>query len=602
MNLKLLFHVLVLILALGNYLNAVDKKSTTWVPITNAGVTFFVPSMHISTPTKVQVAIDKITAYAQNPNNPTPTLQDYQDAGITGVNVDNLNHINEVVGDLIDEEANTVAKIQNVINDYLGIDTTAPVITIKKASTYINSQYKTIETDGTDYIRLWQWNGTYYEDTGVAAIDEVDGVVPVTVTLPTGIQSHRPSPGVYTVVFTAVDKAGNKSTATRTVTILEDTTYPVISFSKPSPMITTDVEILDKKDFMPHVTDENSAAYTASLRNVTVDFSDDEFYLFRFRFDEFLNPLSSYRSEPRHPGTYTFHYRAFDNAGHQTIAKFIVIVQDTSAPTISLKGNKLITLEIGDTYAEPGVNIYDNDTKVTPTLTTSGNVDTSRAGTYTITYTATDKAGNKATATRTVTILAPDRTPPVLTLKGASEVYIPHNSTYNELGASAVDAKDGTVSVKITGSVNTSIVGTYRLTYTAIDKAGNSVQKTRWVMVVSTAHSNKGPKITIKGLSPGDAGLLHITEHSGGKYVDKGATAVDRDGNPVSVTKTYGTLTESLFEPGAPKSKQGIYIIIYTAVDSKYNVSKTYRLVFVNLAWWYPSSSYHDAARQHVYQ
>jgi len=601
MNFKPLFHVLILISVLTSYLNAVNKKPTTWIPITNTGVTFFIPLEHKSTPTKVEVAIAKITAYVQNPSNPAPILQDYQDANITGVNAQNLDRVNEVVGDLIDEKVDTVSEIQDAINDYLGIDTTAPIITIKKASTYTYSQYANLETDGTDYIRLWEFKGGWYHDGGATAIDDIDGVIPVTVTLPANLQSGKIHiiPGVYTVVYTAVDKAGNKSTATRTVVVLKDTTYPVISFSKPSPMTITDVEILNKEDFEPHVTDENSWGPRAELRNLTTNFSDDAFLHFGFDYGNFLNP----KYKPRHPGTYTFQYRASDKAGHKTIAKFIIIVKDTSAPNVSLKGNKLITLQVGDTYEESGVNMYDNNTKVTPILTTKGSVDTSKVGTYTITYTATDSAGNTTSVKRVVKIVAPDTTRPVLTLKGASRVYLPHNSTYKELGATALDAKDGTVAVKITGNVNTSVVGTYKLYYKASDKAGNSATEIRRVTVVSTKHSNRGPKITIKGLSSGNAGILHITEHSSSRtYVDKGATAVDSDGNSVSVTTTYGTLTKSLFEPGAPKSKQGIYIIIYTAIDSKYNVYKTYRLVFVNLAWWYPGSSYHDAARAHVYK
>jgi len=592
---------LLLILLLGSHLNAISKDSTTWIPITSTGTTFFVPSVHANTSTKAEIAITKITAYAQNPSNPTPTLQDYQDADITGVDAQNFSRINEVLGDLIDEKIDTIAEIQNVINDYLGIDTTAPIITINKASTYTDSQYANLETDGTDYIRLWEHRGGGYHDGGATAIDDIDGVVPVTVTLPENLQSGkiRLIPGVYTVVYTAVDKAGNKSTATRTVTVLEDTTYPVISFNKPSPITITDVEVMNKKDFEPYVTDENGWGPHAELRNVTSDFSDDKFFFFTFNIYDFYNP----KHRPRHPGTYTFLYRAFDKAGHKTTAEFILIVKDTSAPILYLKGKKLITLVVGESYIESGVNVHDNDTKVTPTLTTSGSVNTSKAGTYVLTYTATDKAGNSATVQRTVTVVAPDTTKPVITLNGASTVYLPHNSTYKELGATAVDTKDGAVSVKITGSVNTSVVGTYWITYTASDKAGNRIQKRRQVIVVSTKHSNYGPKITIKGLSPGDAGLLHITEHSSSSpYVDKGATAVDREGNPVSVTTTYGTLTQSLFEPGAPKSKQGIYLIIYTAIDSKYNVYKTYRLVFVDLAWWYPGSSYHDAARRYTYQ
>ena len=47
------------------------------------------------------------------------------------------------------------------------------------------------------------------------------------------------------------------------------------------------------------------------------------------------------------------------------------------------------------------------------TVSSSGSVDTNTVGTYTITYSATDAAGNTSTATRTVNVV--DTTPPVIT-------------------------------------------------------------------------------------------------------------------------------------------------------------------------------------------
>ena len=53
------------------------------------------------------------------------------------------------------------------------------------------------------------------------------------------------------------------------------------------------------------------------------------------------------------------------------------------------------------------------------TVTASGTVDTSVAGTYSITYTATDAAGNTGTATRTVTVV--DTTAPVITVTAGTD-------------------------------------------------------------------------------------------------------------------------------------------------------------------------------------
>ena len=87
---------------------------------------------------------------------------------------------------------------------------------------------------------------------------------------------------------------------------------------------------------------------------------------------------------------------------------------DTIAPTITLAGSPTITLAYGATWIDPGATCVDN-TDATCTVVTTGIVNTTTAGTYIVTYTATDKAGNASTKMRTVIVaLAPDTIAPVL--------------------------------------------------------------------------------------------------------------------------------------------------------------------------------------------
>ena len=80
------------------------------------------------------------------------------------------------------------------------------------------------------------------------------------------------------------------------------------------------------------------------------------------------------------------------------------LIEDTVAPEITLNGQKNMTLTIGDTYVEQGATALDNyDGNVNVTIT--GTVDTQRVGTYVITYTAIDSAGNKAVETRNVQVV-----------------------------------------------------------------------------------------------------------------------------------------------------------------------------------------------------
>ncbi len=83
--------------------------------------------------------------------------------------------------------------------------------------------------------------------------------------------------------------------------------------------------------------------------------------------------------------------------------------QDTTAPVITLSGNSTLDVAYNSTYTDAGATANDAvDGPVTVTVT--GTVDTSTAGDYTITYTATDAAGNVETETRTVTVIAPVET------------------------------------------------------------------------------------------------------------------------------------------------------------------------------------------------
>ena len=104
----------------------------------------------------------------------------------------------------------------------------------------------------------------------------------------------------------------------------------------------------------------------------------------------------------------------------------------------------------------------------------SGTVDENAVGSYTITYSATDSAGNKGTATRTVNVK--DTTAPVITVIGDNPATVELGSTYIEDGATAMDNVDGDISdIGVSGTVDENAVGSYTITYSAlIQLVGNS--------------------------------------------------------------------------------------------------------------------------------
>jgi hypothetical protein len=77
---------------------------------------------------------------------------------------------------------------------------------------------------------------------------------------------------------------------------------------------------------------------------------------------------------------------------------------------------------------------------------------------------------------------------PVITLNGNALVGVALNGTYNDAGATATDNVDSSVTVNSSGMVDTATVGTYTITYSATDVAGNAAAtKTRTVIVYDPA-------------------------------------------------------------------------------------------------------------------
>ncbi len=168
----------------------------------------------------------------------------------------------------------------------------------------------------------------------------------------------------------------------------------------------------------------------------------------------------------------------------------------STPPILTLNGEIELTLELGTAYTELGATATDErDGDVNVTIV--GEVDSSTIGIYTITYTARDKAGNEASIARTVNVvLAPDVTAPVITLNGDANITLTEGDVYEELGASATDNVDGSVSVSISGNVDTSTVGIYTMTYSAKDKAGNEASMIRTVNVKAKTNNIKTLTLT----------------------------------------------------------------------------------------------------------
>ncbi|NDB95355.1 MAG: DUF5011 domain-containing protein [Verrucomicrobia bacterium] len=92
-------------------------------------------------------------------------------------------------------------------------------------------------------------------------------------------------------------------------------------------------------------------------------------------------------------------------SGHISVFEVMPALTDIEAPVITLIGADPLEIYKGATFTDPGATVTDNKDS-TRTVTGSGTVDTSAVGIYTLTYTATDVAGNLALpVTRTVNVV-----------------------------------------------------------------------------------------------------------------------------------------------------------------------------------------------------
>ena len=120
-----------------------------------------------------------------------------------------------------------------------------------------------------------------------------------------------------------------------------------------------------------------------------------------------------------------------------------------------------------------------------------------------------------------------DDIPPVITINGSNPATVELGATYSDAGATALDAYHGVTSVSSSGSVDTSTVGSYTITYTATDLDANTASASRTVNVVDTT----APVVTVTGSNPKTEELS-----PGETYTDAGATATDASGAVEVVT------------------------------------------------------------------
>ncbi|MGC6423092.1 MAG: BspA family leucine-rich repeat surface protein, partial [Flavobacteriaceae bacterium] len=253
-------------------------------------------------------------------------------------------------------------------------------------------------------------------------------------------------------------------------------------------------------------------------------------------------------------GTYYITYRVMDAAGNLATAQRRVIVSEAAdivPPVISLQGSATLTLIQGESFTDPGATATDEtDGDLTASITVSGTVDVDTVGSYTITYTVSDAAGNEASATRTVVVEPlPDTTPPVITLQGSSTIVLQLGETFTDPSASATDETDGDLTNSITssGTVDINTPGTYTITYRVSDAAGNQATATRSVIVQEAVFFANG----ICKCPDGTVGASVTIEGTEYTVVDDSTIADQIAADNINLCTTLVTTMEGLFDGNA---------------------------------------------------
>lgn len=162
--------------------------------------------------------------------------------------------------------------------------------------------------------------------------------------------------------------------------------------------------------------------------------------------------------------------------------------------------------------------------------------------------------GELVTAYTTRRILPEGRTAPTLTLLGENTVYVPLNGTWQEPGYAASDTTDGnlTSAVVVEGSVDTTQLGSYTLTYRVTNSAGLTTTAQRTVIVCSDAC----PTLTLLGES-------QLTVPYGVPYVERGWSAVGPGGEDLSDQVVVTGIVDVLHP--------GVYTLTYTIITQDCN-------------------------------
>lgn len=425
-----------------------------------------------------------------------------------------------------------------------------------------------------------------------------DTSVAITVTFNNSAITAMPSTlstGIYRITYTATDSFGTAGSISRMINVgVKDETAPTIAWAD-SP----DYWSANTKPDISGITATDDVDPDVSVTVESVTFTPCGGVARSLRYDENF-------TLPNEDGMLALAVSATDAAGNKAEKTFANIKVYTGiAPTIALKSG----IEANDTAEEGAlftqiVSIGDVDassawkTTITISCTYNDNAfeytDTSKmkAGTYSVTYAATDEFGTQSIVTRTIVVAEDIKLPPIVELADGIQAEM----TAREGDAFTVAQNDVTVTSKWNYTVTVAVtlngrmyeyeegetlsVGIYEITYTVTDEYEKSASVMRRIIVIA--------KDTI---APELSWANKPAYLEGGKTLDiSGIVATDDTDASVAVivesvtfTPDGGKARELTYENGLTlPNEDGTLTLKVSATDSANNkAEQTYELLVV---------------------
>jgi len=368
--------------------------------------------------------------------------------------------------------------------------------------------------------------GNTYVDAGATASDKEDGDLTINIIVDNPVDSNQI--GFYIVTYSVTDSLGNSADpVTRNVEVYN--TAPEIILNGDNPF-----NLIQGQSYIePGATANDAEEGSLPADNIAISGS--------------INVNI--------PGAYEIYYDVTDSFGlsAQTVTR-VVNISNPNQPIIELLGDNPVTVVQGTEYVDAGATASDaEDGNISDEIITVNNVNSSELNSYQVTYNVTDSGGLAAIEViRTVNVVANNK--PVISLNGANPLRHVQGQEFTDPGASAFDDHDDdtTISdlIQVSGTVNSTSIGFYELTYTVTDSHGLAADPViRTVEVYNTA-----PVITLTGDNP-----LNLVQYE--NYIEPGATATDaEDDNNSLQIQISGTVNTSI--PGS-------YFINYDVSDSQ---------------------------------